>query len=190
VRVGRIALLGAVLVGSACSESSADGESSRDAAVVEAVIRTLVAEMPVEPDVKPVVYVVGLDGGGFSIDVQAAVAAALVDDVELRFADDREEAILDDVEQLPVRDDGTLIVIGAVPPEGNEVEVVVERYVDEEDHTEMVFSLRRRTEDWAVQSTVVAPVVTVPEATLPETTVPERTAEEGSGAPAVTEPAS
>ena len=155
--------MGAVLIGGGCSGSAADGESSRDAAVVEAVIRTLVDGMPTEPDVKPVVYVVGVDGAAIPIDVQAAVAAALVDELEVRFADDREEAILDDVEEMPVRDDGMLIAIGSVPPEGNEVDVAVERYVDEGDHAEMLFSLRRRNQQWAVQSTVVAAEVTVPE---------------------------
>lgn len=61
---------------------------------------------------RPVVYVVSA-ADAIGVDVQADVAKALDDDADIRFADARDEAINDDGELMPVRDNGLLVTIQA-----------------------------------------------------------------------------
>ena len=80
-------------------------------------IRDVLADQPppAEPDVLPVVFVVGVGETKIPADVQAEVAVELDDDAEIRFADKREEAMLEDEEHAPVRDHGLLIAVGELP---------------------------------------------------------------------------
>lgn len=132
-----------------CTEADPVEEgSARDAAVVEQVVREL-AGRPPEPDALPVVFVMGVDGT-IGIEVQAAVAAGLVDEVDVRFADERSEAIDEGDEARPVRDDGVLLVVHDVPVEGQEIEVQVDRYEAFEDGRRMVVSLQFVEPEWVV----------------------------------------
>ncbi|MEX2626643.1 MAG: hypothetical protein WD225_07145 [Ilumatobacteraceae bacterium] len=145
-----------LVVSAACSESDPVEEGSgRDAAVIEQVIRELAGEPDEsdESDDVPVVYVVGVDGT-IGIEVQASVAAALVDHIDVRFVDERVEAIDETVDGRPVRDDGVLLVIQDVPVEGEEIEVQVDRYVAFEDEERMVVSLEYDDPEWDVTSSV------------------------------------
>ncbi len=87
---------------------------------------------PVEGDDRPVVYVMSLDGGTIEPGVQAEVARATVDDIDVRFADEREQAIdLDDPAE-PVHDDGVLLLVGPLPDPAATVEVDVDVYFSAE----------------------------------------------------------
>jgi len=151
-----LAAVAALLVVGACSDDDPDtvDGSAREAAVIEAVVRSVAPESAsVDDDTTPVVYVVAADGRTIPIDVQAKVAEAFVDEVDLRFADDRAQAVDDGKDDVPVIDDGTLIAIGEVPETGSEIEVPVERYVSESDSDVMVVTLRFADPDWTVTST-------------------------------------
>jgi hypothetical protein len=139
-----------------CTTSSPIEGTARNAAVVEQVIRSIVEDEPTEPDVMPVVYVVGGETS-ISIDVQASVAASLVNEMDIRFADERAEAIDESLEQAPVRDAGVLLVIGKVPNEGRRIDVLTERYRAVDDVDNVVVSLRWREPEWSVTSTTVLP---------------------------------
>ncbi len=152
----RLAAVAALLVAGACSDDDPDtvDGSAREAAVIEAVVRSVAPEpASTDDDSTPVVYVVAADGREIPIDVQATVAAAFVDEVDLRFADDRSEAVDDGADGVPVLDDGTLVAIGEVPERGSVIEVPVERYVSELDNDVMVVTLRFADPDWTVTST-------------------------------------
>ena len=149
---GVVALLGAVAVGCSDDPDTVDG-SAREAAVIEAVVRSVAGDSVDDPETTPVVYVVAADGRTIPIDVQATVAEALVDDVDLRFADDRAETVDDGEDGVPVRDEGTLVAIGEVPESGTVIDVPVERYVSESDNEIMVMTLRFADPDWSVTST-------------------------------------
>lgn len=150
---GVLTVVAVLAVSAACSESDpVEQGTGRDAAVIEQVVRELAPE-PVEPDVLPVVYVVGVDGT-IGIEVQASVAAALVDEIDIRFADERAEAIDETVDERPVRDDGVLLVVQDVPVEGEEIEVQVNRYVAFEEEERMVVSLEYDDPEWDVTSSV------------------------------------
>ena len=159
-------MLAVVLVaaGVAGCDGSARDEMSRDAQVYVVTIRNVVAEEPppADPDVLPVVYVIGVGEEDIAADIQADVAAELKDEVDVRFADARAEAVLADEDEVPVRDHGLLLAIGALAPESDDdvadVEVEVEVYRSEADWSRVVLTVgRRSSSQWTVTSTSVVP---------------------------------
>jgi hypothetical protein len=154
--VGTVVLVALAVAG--CDGSTKD-EASRDAQVYVATIRDVLAGQPQsEPaDVLPIVYVVGVGENKIEAAVQAEVAAALDDDAEIRFADKREEALLTDDEDAPVRDDGLLVAVGEVPPDTNPVDVNVEVYRSEVDWSKLVLTIGRRSSQWTVTAESVMP---------------------------------
>jgi hypothetical protein len=141
-----------------CDGTTKD-ESSRDAQVYVATIREVLdAEPPRdEADPLPVVYVVGVGEEKIAPRVQADVAQALDKDAEIRFADKREEALLEDQEDVPVRDEGVLVAVGAVPPDVDPVAVHVEIYRSEVDSSKVVLTIGKQSSQWTVTSESVIP---------------------------------
>jgi hypothetical protein len=83
----------------------------------------------------PVLYIAAADGTAIDAKVQARVAAATTDDVKVRFADSRDEALDLDLETEPVRDDGLLLSITGVEAEASRqtsTEVIVYRSIDDQ----------------------------------------------------------
>ena len=158
------ALAGVVVVvvalGASC-DSPIDEEMSREAQIYLAAVEEVVAEQvpatPDEDDDLPVVYVVPVGESDIDATVQAEVAGELREEVEVRFADDRSEAVLEDEAGMPVRDEGTLIAIGEVLEEGEPIDVELEVYRSAEDSSKFVFTFARRSSRWAVTSTSVLP---------------------------------
>jgi hypothetical protein len=145
----------AALVLAACGDTAGGTEQNRAAGVYSAVISAVVAEETAPPttdDALPVVFVVPSGPETISAAVQADVVKDLKDDADVRFADDREEAIDDSAAELPVHDDGTLLSVAVVPERGNRVDLEVEVYRSLADQQSMVFSLQRRGDGWAVTS--------------------------------------
>jgi hypothetical protein len=153
-----VAGVGAVL-GGACGGPTGEVES-RAAQVYVATIRDVVADLPAaeDPEAVPVVYVVGVGERAIPADVQAEVAAELDGDVDIRFADQRTEAVLEGEEKTPVRDEGVLLGIGELADDANPVELPVEIYWSEDDWSKVIFTLARRSSQWTVTSSSVLPV--------------------------------
>ena len=146
------------VVGAGCGGSGGE-ELSRDAQVYVAAIRDVLTEEPPpeDPDMLPVVYVVGVGEERIPADVQADVAAELHDDADVRFADERSEAVLKDEADAPVRDDGLLLAVGALAPEGDPVVLEVEVYRSDVDWSNLVLTIEGGTSQWTVTSTSVLP---------------------------------
>jgi hypothetical protein len=148
-----VALGGAV--GGGCGGSGEDGVS-RDAQMYVVAIRDVLAGQPppADAEVLPVVYVVGVGETGIPADVQAEVAVELDDDADIRFADKREEAVLEDEEHAPVRDHGVLIAVGELPGDetADTVKVDVDVYRSDQDSSSFVLTIARRSSQWAVTS--------------------------------------
>lgn len=153
--------IGAVL-GAGCDGSSGE-DVSRAAQVYVATIRDVLADQPPpeDPDVLPVVYVVGVGERDIPADVQAEVAAELDDDAEIRFADERSEALLEDEDDAPVRDHGLLIAVGELADDVDPVELAVEVYRSDDDWSKAVLTVGRRSSQWTVTSSSVVPVTSV-----------------------------
>ena len=155
--MGAVVLVALAVAG--CDGTKKD-ESSRDAQVYVATIRdVLAAEPPRDPAAPlPVVFVVGVGEEKIAAGVQADVTKALDEDAEIRFADKREEALLEDQEDVPVRDNGVLVAVGAVPPDVDPVAVHVEIYRSELDSSKVVLTIGTQSSQWTVTSeSVLAP---------------------------------
>ena len=155
--MGAVVLVALAVAG--CDGTKKD-ESSRDAQVYVATIRdVLAAEPPRDPAAPlPVVFVVGVGEEKIAAGVQADVTKALDEDAEIRFADKREEALLEDQDDVPVRDNGVLVAVGAVPPDVDPVAVHVEIYRSELDSSKVVLTIGTQSSQWTVTSeSVLAP---------------------------------
>lgn len=153
-----LAVVLAATGGAGCDGSTPE-ELSRDAQVYVAAIRDVVdAEPPpADQDVLPVVYVIGVGEEDIAADVQAEVAVALKDDVDVRFADRRSEAVREDEEDMPVRDHGVLIAMGALPADADAVDVDIEVYRSDVDWSKRVLTIGRGPSQWTVTSTSLLP---------------------------------
>jgi hypothetical protein len=155
-RAPGVAVLAAiVMVG--CGGPSKE-EASRDAQVYVATIRDVLQQQPTPhvEDALPVVFIVGLEKR-IAAKVQAEVAAALDDEAEIRFADERSEVVLEHEEDEPVRDDGVLVLIGPVTTGKDPVRVDVEVYRSTVDSSKRVVTVGMRSSQWTVTSESVVP---------------------------------
>jgi hypothetical protein len=154
--VGAALLVALALAG---CDGSSDNETSRDAQVYVATIRDVLSEQPPpeRPDALPVVYVVGVGERRIAASVQAEVAADLVDDAVIRFADKRDEAVLKDEDHMPVRDDGVLVVVGEVAPAVNPVKLAIEVYRSDDDWSKRVLTIGNASSQWTVTSESTVP---------------------------------
>lgn len=109
--------------------------------VLVTAIRHVADLRPPDDDKLPVVYVVAVGENGIGAGLQADVASALLDDIDVRFADERSEAVDDSEEGAPVIDGGVLMLVGDVPDQAEPVSIAVEVYYDEADRTRQVFTL-------------------------------------------------
>lgn len=154
------ALAGAAVVtfGASCDDPT-DDEMSREAQIYLATVSEVIAEqVPVSADDElPVVYVVSVGESDIDAPVQAEVAGELREQADVRFADERSEAVEEDEEGMPVRDEGMLVAIGEVPAEGQPIDVEVEVYRSAEDSSHFVLTLVPESSQWAVTSTSLLP---------------------------------
>jgi hypothetical protein len=141
-----------------CGDAS-EAKMSRPAQIFVATIREVLAHHnpAAGTDDLPVVYVEPLGDEDIDAAVQADTASELRDVADVRFADERSEALDEDEPGMPVRDDGILVAIGDLPEEGEPVDVEVEVYRSEDDRSTALFSFARRSSEWTVSSTSVVP---------------------------------
>ena len=155
--MGGVAL--AALAGASCDRQSGDGMSPAAQVYVAAIRDVLVASnrRPQDPDVLPVVYVLPVGESTIAADVQAAVVGELRDETEVRFADERSEALVEDAEHMPVRDDGVLLAVGELDPDGDPVASEVEVYRSDDDWSKALLTFAERSSHWTVTSSSVLP---------------------------------
>lgn len=147
-----------VVAGAACNGQS--DELSREAQVYAATIREVVRHQPPPPDdpeALPVVYVVAVGETTIAADVQAEVASELRDEAEVQFADERDEAVDEDVQGAPVLDDGVLIAVGDLSPDADPVSMEVEVYRSERDVSKAVFNFAPGSSTWSVTTSSLLP---------------------------------
>ncbi len=142
-------MLAALLVGGACNGGAASPQGtgpSGEPVVTEigpgdaltALVRWYVVETePVVDDagdpVLPVIYMASESGETIAVGVQATVAERTTVDAVVRFADDRSEAVDDDLEGSPVKDDGVLMLVGEMPEPAPSVTFPVTLYRSADD---------------------------------------------------------
>jgi hypothetical protein len=134
---------GAVLVASLAIAACDDGtDTPADVVGAADAITAIVAwqageQEPVvgadgEPEL-PVIFVVPGDGAVIDIGVQADVAESTNDWASVRFADDVADTFDSDLEGEPVRDSGSMLLIGPIPEPATTIEVDLIRYTTIDD---------------------------------------------------------
>lgn len=123
-----------VLLTGCPSDTDSTVGKSKEAAVYEAVIADLSDEFRIVdpvPDRDPVLYVEAFDLEGIPLRVQVDMVAGFIDRYDVRFVDEREEAVDDALPRRPVRKGGVLV--GLHPIVGGDTTTVrVELYEDDE----------------------------------------------------------
>lgn len=147
----------AVVVGGAAAACDRNGDDtgSRQVDVLVVAIRDVVGAHPAANpgEALSVVYVVGFGEHDVPATVQSDVAAELHDEVDVRFADERDEAINTEEVDQPVPDSGVLLVVGDIPEDGSPIDVSIEVYRSQRDASTMVFTMAERTSSWVVTAT-------------------------------------
>ncbi len=149
--IGTVAVVAVGLT--ACSSGSDDPAAGdgRTAAVYESILHWMIdEEHVVESNERPewVMFVAPRSEEPIDIDVQVAVVGALDPRIFVRFIDDRTEAVDADSEGEPVRDEGILVGLGAVPQESDRVEVYADRYRNSDDVEAWTVTVRRSGDTW------------------------------------------
>jgi len=142
---------GGVIV--ACDRSDGDVGSRQVDILVLAIRDVVTTSTAAASEGLPVVYVVGSGEHEFAAAVQADVAAELQDEIEVRFADERDEAVQTDTPDQPVADSGVLLLVDDIPEDGDEIDVPVEIYRSEVDDSAVVYTFAERTSSWVVTAT-------------------------------------
>jgi hypothetical protein len=129
-------LLGAALVGAGCGDSSPSAAAVDYAGAYATVIRHVASGAAVGDTaaLPAVVFVEPLPGTKLSLPDQAKILKALDDSTEVRFIDDRAEAIDKAQPGAPVRRHGVLVGLGAAEPDAEDAQVKAVRYrmIDDE----------------------------------------------------------
>lgn len=164
-----ICAVSASLGATACSSESAAEPTVSTADAYSAAIRwyldsvepTGTADTTDTTDSGPlIVYVAPESGKAINSQAQASVVremSDMADVVTVRFADVRDDALQSDVESLPVKDDGVLLLVGDVPDERPPVDVQVVVYRDVDDTH--IFVMRITTAGDSFRATEVSEVV-------------------------------
>jgi hypothetical protein len=104
----------------------------------------------------PVIFLAPGDGVTIDVGVQAEVAAATVDWATVRFADDITDAFDPDIEGEPVREDGSMLLLGPIPEPARSIELDVIRYTSIDDAEPFTLEI---TSDTSTDGTGVDPTL-------------------------------
>lgn len=165
----RLAVLAAAslaVVAPAC-DGGADGSVSTNPAAVEidasAYVTVIARFLPpsLDPESRPVVYVVPVSGDALPLETQVAVIEALAAGHDIRFVDQVDAALDAESSEEPPRDEGTLIGLGRITPEPPH-QVRVELYRGRDRVSGHLLTLRNDGGAWVVaDAETVTPEVLV-----------------------------
>jgi hypothetical protein len=151
----------ATLTLAACDQADDDPRAGegREAAVYESILEWILDEEPVaDTDERPgwTMFVGSRHERPIAVDVQVLVVETLDERIVVRFIDERAEAVDEDADKQPVRENGMLVGLGAVPAEGDRVDVYVDRYRETDDVDAWEVTVRRAGESWTITGVPIA----------------------------------
>lgn len=130
-----LATMVAVLGLAGCTNGTEVDTTARDAAIYRTVIADIVDRSGVALDASedlPVLFIEAFDADGIPLEVQVELVSSFIDEYEIRFIDDRDEALELDVADLPVRVNSVLIGLGPIVL-GGSAELRSELYLNAND---------------------------------------------------------
>lgn len=104
----------------------------------------------------PVIYLAAGAGGTVDVRVQADVVANIDDAAVIRFADDARDARDEKLENIPVKDNGIMILIDEFEPDQAKVEVRIMRYQSIDDNSTWILQMTSTIDGAAVSSAILA----------------------------------
>jgi hypothetical protein len=142
----------ALLVSVACGDDDETlVSSSRVSDVYTAILDTVAAAEPAEDEETPLLYVAPLGNEKpMPLDVQVSVVDATAEVAVVRFVDEVEQAIDQDGDGEPVIDDGVLVILGSVPPDGSSVHIPGELYRSAADTALVEYEVSETADGWVV----------------------------------------
>ena len=164
LHLGAVLLVAGILLG--CGSSSEVDDTARNAAIYQSVIVDVVDRSDVvleSVEDLPVLFIDAFDPGGIAIEVQVEIVSSFIDQYEIRFIDDRDEAVDLDLDDLPVRANSLLIGLGPIVLDGT-IDVRGELYFSADAVSAYRYTLAGIGDIW--------PIVGVPEEIEPEGFVP------------------
>lgn len=154
--VRTVVATGAVLVLAGCPNGDESPEVSRDSKIYGAVIADVANQFelgePV-PDKEPVLFVESFAPDGVPLRVQVELIGDFADDYEMRFVDERAEAVQEDIEDRPVRVGNAFVGVGRIvdeDPDDESVTMRIEVYVDESNLRAYRYKVTERDDDWDI----------------------------------------
>lgn len=149
-RLAAVFAVAGVLLG--CVNSTDGDDTARNAAVYRSVIADVVDRSGValdDVDDLPVMFIEAFDADGIALEVQVEVVSSFAEEYEIRFIDDRDEAIDTDLDDLPVSANSLLIGLGPIVLDGT-VDVRSELYLSIDAVSAYRYTLAGRDDRWAV----------------------------------------
>jgi len=112
----------------ACSSSDTQARHRRETGVYVAIVQSLLGDVPATAPAA-LVYVSPVDdAASVPLEVQASVIKKLAPRIDAKFVDSRQQAVDDSLQDVPVLDDGVLLVVPKVPASAETFDLRVERY--------------------------------------------------------------
>lgn len=135
-----------------CSSDGGPDPDLRTAGIYEAALR-----WALETDSRPppddghliAVYVAPSDGNSIATEAQLEVVNTMRDEATLRFTDAQVDALEEDLEGRPVKDDGVLVIVGLVA-DRSPFDLEIEVYLNEVDDRSYVLRMASDGDDWRV----------------------------------------
>lgn len=135
-----------------CSPDGGPDPDLRTARIYEAALRwALDTDPPPPPDGGDLiaVYVASSDGSSIATQAQLEVVNTMRDEATLRFTDAQDDALDEDVEGRPVKDEGVLVVVGLVA-DRSPLDLEIQVYRNEVDDRSYVLRMAGGGDSWRV----------------------------------------
>ncbi len=149
-------MLAAALMMAACGSGNGDGETATDADILRVVIGDLVERSGVVFDTaaedQPVLFVESFGTEDIPLEVQVDVVAGWQETYDVRFIDDRSEAVDDELDGLPVRERSLLLGLGPITRNGT-AELRGEYYRATDRVGAFRYTLTKTAEGWRISTT-------------------------------------
>jgi hypothetical protein len=142
-----VAVATIVPLGAACGSADEPATEGSTHDAYAAVIQWFVSRVPGERDQQVVFVEARGEGVGIDLETQAAVVASTESFADVRFIDDRSEAL----DEEGVRDDGIALALGPVVTEDSTAVVEADELLDEDTLESRRFDLRLVEGEWVLQ---------------------------------------
>lgn len=135
-----------------CSSDGGADPNLRTAGIYEAALRWALetgSHPPPDDGDLIAVYVASSDGSSIATEAQLEVVNTMKDDATLRFTDAQADALDEDVEGRPVKDDGVLVIVGPVA-DRSPLDLEIEVYRNDVDDRSYVLQMAGAGDNWRV----------------------------------------